>query len=141
MDHHDWEALARTCRSVREYLDTLDEAAWDAASEMVLKFISQSDPAAQWTGAHKDHAFFAYVYNYLIDLKTAVIVDAEVTRAIRHAEVGAARIARDVFAYDPETDIYLCPTASTQSVAFDLRERPGRGALDRQDRGLCNVAM
>jgi len=40
-------------RSVREYLDTLDEAAWGAASETVLKFISKSDPAAQWTGAQR----------------------------------------------------------------------------------------
>jgi hypothetical protein len=29
--------------------------------------------------------------NYLIDLKAAVIVDVEATRAIRQAEVGAAR--------------------------------------------------
>ena len=28
-------------------------------------------PAAQWTGAHKGHAFFAYADNYLIDLKAA----------------------------------------------------------------------
>ena len=38
-DDVDWEAIARTCRSVREYLDTLDEAAWGAASETVPKFI------------------------------------------------------------------------------------------------------
>jgi hypothetical protein len=56
-DDVDWEAVARTRRSVREYLDTLDEAAW---GETVPKFISRSDPAAQWTGAHKGHAFFAY---------------------------------------------------------------------------------
>ena len=30
----DWEAMAATRRSVREYLDTLDEAAWGAASEV-----------------------------------------------------------------------------------------------------------
>jgi len=30
-----WEAIARTRRSVQEYLDTLDEAAWGAASESV----------------------------------------------------------------------------------------------------------
>src|SRR5882757_3085990 len=84
-------AIARTRRSVREYLDTLDEAAWGAASETVPKFISRSDPAAQWTGAHKGHAFFAYADNYLIDLKAAIIVDVEATRAIRQAEVGAAR--------------------------------------------------
>jgi transposase len=90
-DNVDWEAIARTRRSVREYLDTLDEAAWGAASETVPKFISRSDPAAQWTGAHKGHAFFAYADNYLIDLKAAIIVDVEATRAIRQAEVGAAR--------------------------------------------------
>ena len=90
-DEVDWQALARTRRSVREYLDTLDEAAWGAASETVPKFISKSDPAAQWTGAHKGHAFSAYANNYLIDLKVAIIVDVEATRAIRQAKVGAAR--------------------------------------------------
>jgi transposase len=87
----DWEAMAMTRRSVREYLDTLDEAAWGAASETKPKFVSRSDPAAQWTGALKGHAFFAYSDNYLIDLKAAIIVDVEPTRAIRTAEVGAAR--------------------------------------------------
>ena len=90
-DEVDWETVARTRRSVREYLDTLDEAAWGAASDPVPKFIAKSDPAAQWTGAHKGHAFFAYANNYLIDLKVAIIVDVEATRAIRQAEVGAAR--------------------------------------------------
>ena len=46
-DDVDWEAIARTRRSVREYLDTLDEAAWGAASETVPKFISKSDPVTQ----------------------------------------------------------------------------------------------
>jgi len=61
----------------------------------VPKFISRSDPAAQWTGAYKRHAFFAYADNYLIDLKVAIIVDVEATRAIRQAEVGAARTMID----------------------------------------------
>jgi transposase len=74
-DEVDWRELATARRSVREYLGTLDDAAWGAASEVVPKFISPSDPAAQWTGAHKGHAFFAYADNYLIDLKTAIIVD------------------------------------------------------------------
>ena len=90
-EHTDWRSLADDRRAVREYLDTLDQAAWGAASETVPKFVSPSDPAAQWTGAHKGHAFFAYADNYLIDLKAAVIVDVEATRAIRQAEVGAAR--------------------------------------------------
>ena len=36
-------------------------------------------------------AFFAYATNYLIDTDNAIIVDVEATRAIRQAEVGAAR--------------------------------------------------
>ena len=88
----DWHNLAASRRAVREYVDSLDQAAWGAASESVPKFVSPSDPAAQWTGAHKGHAFFAYADNYLIDLKAAVIVDVEATRAIRQAEVGAAKI-------------------------------------------------
>ncbi len=91
----DWDDLARTRRSVREYLDTLDEAAWGAASEAKPKFVSRSDPAAQWTGAMKGHAFFAYATNYLIDLDHAVIVDVEASRAIRQAEVGSARAMLD----------------------------------------------
>jgi len=94
-DEVDWQELAATRRSVREYLATLDEAAWGGASEVVPKFISPSDPAAQWTGAHKGHAFFAYADNYLIDLKAAIIVDVEATRASRRAEVGAARTMLD----------------------------------------------
>ena len=45
-----------------------------AASDVVPKFVSPSDPAAQWTGAHKGPAFFAYSDNYLIDVKFGVIV-------------------------------------------------------------------
>ena len=82
---------ARSSRAVKEYLATLDEPAWGAASDVVPKFISPSDPAAQWTGAHKGPAFFAYSDNYLIDVKFGVIVDAEASRSIRQAEVGAAK--------------------------------------------------
>lgn len=90
-DETDWQALATTRRSVQEYLDTLDQAAWGAASEVTPKFVATSDPAAQWTGAHKGHAFFAYSDNYLIDLKASIIMDVEPTRAIRQAEVGATK--------------------------------------------------
>ena len=82
---------ARSSRAVKEYLATLDDTAWGAASEVVPKFVSPSDPAAQWTGAHKGPAFFAYSDNYLIDVKFGVIVDVEASRSIRPAEVGAAK--------------------------------------------------
>jgi transposase len=77
--------------AVKEYLATLDDAAFGAASEVTPKFVSPSDPAAQWTGAMKSAAFFAYADNYLIDVKAGIIVDVEASRAIRQAEVGAAR--------------------------------------------------
>lgn len=53
---------------------------------MVPKFVSPSDPAAQWTGALKGPAD-----NYLIDVQFGVIVDVEASCAVRQAEVGAAR--------------------------------------------------
>ena len=55
-------------RAVKEYLATLDDAAFGAASDVTPKFVSPSDPAAQWTGAMRGPAFF-----------------------IRQAEVGAAK--------------------------------------------------
>jgi transposase len=78
-------------RAMREYLATLDDAAFGAASEVTPKFISRSDPAAQWTGAMRGPAFFAYADNYLIDVKVGIIMDVEASRAIRQAEVGAAK--------------------------------------------------
>jgi transposase len=78
-------------RAMREYLATLDDTAFGAATEVEPKFVSPSDPAAQWTGARKGPAFFAYADNYLIDLQFGVIVDVEASRAVRQAEVGAAR--------------------------------------------------
>ena len=78
-------------RAAKEYLATLDDAAFGAASDVTPKFVSPSDPAAQWTGAMRGPAFFAYADNYLIDVKFGVIMDVEASRAIRQAEVGAAK--------------------------------------------------
>ena len=49
---------ARSSRAVKEYLATLDDTAWGAASDVVPKFVSPSDPAAQWTGAHMGRASY-----------------------------------------------------------------------------------
>lgn len=78
-------------RAVREYLETLDDATFGAASPVKPKFTSHSDPASQWTGARGGPAFFAYSANYLIDTDNGVILDVEATRSIRQAEVGATR--------------------------------------------------
>ncbi|WP_227287172.1 IS1182 family transposase [Boseongicola sp. H5] len=91
----EWNAAgidpANAPRAVREYLDTLDEAAFGAASEVQPKFTSHSDPASQWTAARKGPAFFSYSDNYLIDTDHGVIVDVEATRSIRQAEVGSTK--------------------------------------------------
>lgn len=78
-------------RAIDEYLAVLDDAAFGAATEVTPKFVSPSDPAARWTGAHGGQAFFAYSTNYLVDVENAIIVDVEATTAIRQAEVLAAK--------------------------------------------------
>jgi len=95
----DWDVSridpADAPRAVREYLDTLDEAAFGAASEVQPKFTSHSDPASQWTAARKGPAFFSYSDNYLIGTDHGVIVDIEATRSIRQAEVGSTKTMLD----------------------------------------------
>jgi transposase len=117
----DWKPEAikeNAVRAAREYLFTLDDAAFGAASPVTPKFISRSDPAAQWTGAHKGHAFFAYAANYLIDTDHGVIVDVEATRAIRQAEVGAARTMLE----RTETRFGIKPVALTADSAYGSAE-------------------
>src|ERR1700741_5064564 len=78
-------------RAVSEYMAVLDDAAFGAATEVTPKFVSPSDPAARWTGAHGGHAFFGYSTNYLVDVENAIIVDVEATTAIRQAAGMAAK--------------------------------------------------
>jgi transposase len=78
-------------RAVREYLDTLDDEAFGAATATKPKFTAHADPASQWTAARKGPAFFAYSTNYLIDTDHSIIVDVDASRSNRTAEVGAMR--------------------------------------------------
>ena len=114
-------------RAVREYLATLDDAAFGAATEVKPKFISPSDPAAQWTGAHKGHAFFAYATNYLIDTDNAIILDVEASRAIRQAEVGASRIMLDRtaqrFGLKPQSLVADSAYGSAANLAWLVKQR------------------
>src|SRR6201984_1027215 len=58
----DWRrkrAPARSSRAVKEHLAPLDDTAWGAASDVIPKFISPSDPATQWTGAPEAPGIFA----------------------------------------------------------------------------------
>ena len=121
------EVKDKACRAAREYLATLDDAAFGAASPVTPKFISPSDPAAQWTGAHKGHAFFAYATNYLIDTDHGVIVDVEATRAIRQAEVGAARTmlerTEDRFGLKPDYLTADSAYGSAESLAWLVKQK------------------
>ena len=78
-------------RAVTEYLATLDDAAFGAATPVEAKFISPVDPAARWTASWGGPAVYAYCTNYLVDVQHAVIVDVEASTAVRQAEVTAAK--------------------------------------------------
>jgi transposase len=78
-------------RAVQDYLNALDDPAWGAATDVTPKFVAPADPAAQWTGALRNAAFFAYADNYLIDVEHGIVVDVEASRAIRQSEVGASQ--------------------------------------------------
>src|ERR1700722_19340556 len=100
-------------RAVKEYLATLDDPAYGAASSVTPKFVSPPDPAAQWTGALRNAAFFAYADNYLIDVKFGIIMDVEASRAIRQAEVGASQtmIERTEASFGIKPDCLAADTA------------------------------
>jgi hypothetical protein len=108
-------------RAIDEYLAVLDDAAFGAATEVTPKFVSPSDLAAHWTGAHGGQAFFAYSTNYLIDTDNAIIVDVEATTAIRQAEVLAAKrmLARARDRFD------LCPKRLLGDSAYGSAEMLG----------------
>jgi transposase len=81
---------ARSSRAVKEYLATLDEPAWGAASDVVRSSSRRPIPRpsgpALTRGRHS-----SLTHNYQIDVKFRVIVDVEASRSIRQAEVGAAK--------------------------------------------------
>src|SRR6478736_900286 len=143
----DTEAVSR---ATKEYLATLDDAAFGAASDVPPKFVSPSDPAAQWTGALRGPAFFAYSDNYLIDVKFGIIMDVEASRAIRQAEVGAAKtmIERTEECFDLKPDYLAADTAYGSAATLNwvvnekriaphipVVDKSGRedGSLSRED--------
>ena len=128
-------------RAVKEYLATLDDAAFGAASDVVPKFVSPSDPAAQWTGAMRGPAFFAYADNYLIDVKLGIIMDVEASRAIRQAEVGAAKTmierTEERFGIKPErlaADTAYGSAANLNWLVKDKKIAPHIPVIDKSKR-------
>ncbi|HEX2462120.1 MAG TPA: IS1182 family transposase [Vicinamibacterales bacterium] len=128
-------------RAVKEYLATLDDAAFGAASDVTPKFVSPSDPAAQWTGAMRGPAFFAYANNYLVDVKFGVIVDVEASRAIRQAEVGAAKTmierTQERFSITPErlaADTAYGSAATLNWIVNERKIAPHIPVIDKSKR-------
>ncbi|MCP5438706.1 MAG: transposase [Chromatiaceae bacterium] len=80
----DWHDPVLATRPVREYLSALDR---EAATGVMPKSVSLTDPQARWTAAPGGPTFFAYSTNYLIDTECGVILDVEATPAYRTAEV------------------------------------------------------
>lgn len=87
------------------------------------------------------HAFFASATNYLIDLDNAVIVDVEASRAIRQAEVGAARTmierAQDIFGLYPERLAADTAYGSAEMLGWLVHERgiePHIPVFDKSER-------
>ncbi len=88
----DWSNPALSTRAVREYLEALDDEAFEQA---VPRRISLTDPQSRWTAAPGGPAFFAYSTNYLIDTEHGVILDVEATPAHRTAEVDSTKTMVD----------------------------------------------
>jgi hypothetical protein len=113
VERADWSVPETVTRATREYLDTLDDAAFGAATPVEPKVLSPADPAARYTGANGDRPFIAYSTNYLVDLDNAVIVDVDATAPIRQAETGIVRdmIVRTQDRFDLYPDLLVADTA------------------------------
>src|ERR671930_379403 len=112
-------------RATKEYLATLDDAAFGAASDVRPKFVSPSDPAAQWTGAMRGPAFFAYSDNYLIDVKFGIIMVNEAEIAPHIPVVDKSKrddgtFSREHFSFDQEQNVYICPAGKVLTTTGKL---------------------
>ena len=91
-DEIDWAGIENPSRAVREYLETLDEAAELPPERKPPKVLSPSDPASAWTAKANKRVQFGYGLNYLIDNENAVFVDVEATPARTYDEVASTKV-------------------------------------------------
>lgn len=105
-----------------EYLATLDDATFGAATPVKPKFASPVDPAARWTAAWGGPAVYAYCTNYLIDVEHAIIVDVEPSTAVRHENgmmrYRASKLDCDACALKPS----CCPKEPARKVLRSIHE-------------------
>jgi Transposase DDE domain len=86
-------------------------------------------------------AFFAYADNYLVDVKFGIIVDVEASRAIRQAEVGAAKTmitrTEERFGLKPErlaADSAYGSAATLNWIVNEKRIAPHIPVIDKSKR-------
>lgn len=132
----------KTSRAIKEYLETLDDAAFGAASAATPRFLSPSDPAARWTAAHHAPAIYAYSINYAVDVANAVIVDVEGSSAIRQAEIEAAKrmvdCVQDRFGIKPRKLIADTAYGAAKTLEWLVSEKgiePHIPVFDKGERG------
>ena len=122
-----WSPEEHAGRATTEHLETLDDAAFGAATPVQPKYVSPVDPAARWSAADRGKAHFLYAANYLVDLEHAVIVDVEATAPIRQAENKAARdmIERtlDRFGLYPERLVADTAYGAAETLAWLVHEQ------------------
>ena len=116
-------------RAVREYFDTLGEAAFGAASEVQPKFTSHSDPESQWTAARKGPASFSYSDNYLIDTGQGHTINKTGRGRFEQddAEANEGTWTRADFEWDAENDQYICPEGHALKQFRRNYSDPNRG--------------
>ncbi|MDZ4777700.1 MAG: IS1182 family transposase [Alphaproteobacteria bacterium] len=132
----------KTSRAIKEYIETLDDAAFGAASTAIPRFLSPSDPAARWTAAHHASAIYAYSINYAVDVANAVIVDVEGSSAIRQAEIEAAKRmvdrVQDRFGIKPRKLIADTAYGAAKTLNWLVNEKgiePHIPVFDKGERG------
>jgi len=79
----DWKPVIKQTRAVKEYFEALDMV---PSLNRDQGTISLTDPMAQWTAA-KGTANFFYSTNYLVDVKSIVIMDVEGSPSTHGLEV------------------------------------------------------
>ena len=135
-------------RAVREYFDTLGEAAFGAASEVQPKFTSHSDPESQWTAARKGPASFSYSDNYLIDTGQGHTINKTGRGRFEQddAEANEGTWTRADFEWDAENDQYICPEGHALKQFRRNYSDPNRGptsegtARYRAIKEVCQVS-
>ncbi|MEZ5855880.1 MAG: transposase [Hyphomicrobiaceae bacterium] len=104
-------------RAVQDYLANLDKPDSAPPAAMVPKFVAPADPAAQWTGALRNAAFFAYADNYLIDGSSA---SSWMSR--RRAPFARPKSARSSSSCSPPSPRTCDASQSLRLVARRLRQ-------------------